>query len=329
MDAIRASFTTTAGSHARRLFIPLALACALAAGAGRSLAAESEHSEPSKLAAKSLLLDIARVGDRLVAVGERGHIVLSSDEGVSWQQVVTPTRAMLTGVSFADAQNGWAVGHDGVVLHSADGGQSWARRDQRQDLETVFLDVLFINPQHGFIVGAYGKFLETADGGATWSERRVCEDELHFNRISSDGENHLFIAGESGLLLRSQDLGQTWQRLATPYEGSFYGVRPLSDGVLIAYGLRGHIFVSTDGGETWHERETDVKVLLMACTRLRDGVAVLAGQGGNFYISRDAGRTFHHWKPDDFGTSVADLAVTKDGALVTVGEAGAVRLKIP
>ena len=67
----------------------------------------------------------------------------------------------------------------------------------------------------------------------------------------------------------------------------------------------------------------------MAGERLRDGVVVLAGQGGNFFIRRDSGRTFRHWKPDDFGTSVADLAVTKDGALLAVGEAGVVKLTLP
>ncbi len=327
---IRAGFTTTAGSHARRLFIPLALACTLAASLASGAASdETLNSEPSKLAARTLLLDITRGGDRFVAVGDRGHVVLSADEGQTWQQAVTPTRAMLTAVSFADAQNGWAVGHDGVIIATTDGGKSWTRQDQRPDLETVLLDVHFLDAKHGFIVGAYGKFLETTDGGQTWRERRIYEEELHFNRISQDPEGHLFIAGESGLILRSEDRGQTWQRSTTPYEGSFYGVRPLSGGVLIAYGLRGHIFVSPDDGETWEERETDVKVLLMSCARLRDGVAVLAGQGGNFYISRDSGRTFRHWKPEDFGTSVADLAVAKDGALITVGEAGAVRITIP
>lgn len=312
----------TAGACARRLFIllPLALVC---------VAVSAESSVPSPLAAKALLLDVTRAGERLIAVGDRGHILVSNDEGETWTQGEVPTRAMLTGVSFADEQNGWAVGHDGVIVRTSDGGKTWTRQDKGADLETIFLDVLFLDSRRGFAVGAYGKFLETKDGGSTWDERRIAEEDLHFNRISSDNAGALYIAGESGLVLISRDGGVTWTRSPLDYEGSLFGVRPLSGGVLIAYGLRGRIFVSPNNGGRWEERETDARVLLMSCARLRDGVAVLAGQGGNFVISRDSGRTFHHWKPDDFSTSVADLTVLKDGSLLTVGEAGAVRIKIP
>ncbi len=314
----------TAGFIARRLFV----LCALALAESLSAAAP-ESSEASQLASRALLLDITRVGDRLVAVGDRGHIVISADEGATWSQCITPTRAMLTGISFADEANGWAVGHDGVILHTADGGKSWVRQDKGTDLDTVFRDVLFFDAQRGFAIGAYGKFLATVDGGQTWTERRVYDEDLHLNRISQDNEGRLFLAGERGLILISKDQGETWQRSPLAYEGSLFGIRPLSGGVLIAYGLRGHVFVSTDNGGSWQARETDAKVLLMACARLRDGVAVIAGQGGNFYISRDSGRTFNHWKSEDFGSSVADLAVLKDGSLLTVGEAGAVRIAIP
>lgn len=49
-------------------------------------------------AATSMLLDIAKAGDRLVAVGERGHILYSDDKGESWVQAAVPTSVMLTRV---------------------------------------------------------------------------------------------------------------------------------------------------------------------------------------------------------------------------------------
>lgn len=307
-----------------------ALALGTFAGLDRALhAAPTEISEPAALAAKSLLLDITKAGANFVAVGDRGHVLISSDEGKNWSQSITPTRAMLTCVSFADAQHGWAAGHDGVIIATADGGITWTRQDDGKDLDTVYLDVLFIDAKRGFLVGAYGKFLETTDGGKTWTPRKISDEDLHFNRISYDGASAIYLAGEAGTVLISHDLCRTWTRSPIDYEGSLYGVRPFSGGLLVAYGLRGRIFVSTDDGASWEPRDTDIKVLIMAGARLRDGVVVLAGQGGNFFISRDAGRSFHHWKPDDFGTSIADLAVASDGTLVTVGEAGAVRIDIP
>jgi photosystem II stability/assembly factor-like uncharacterized protein len=76
--------------------------------------------------AASLLQDITRTGDRLVVVGERGHIAYSDDNGKSWQQADDPTRAMLNAVFFISPEEGWAVGHDGLVLHTTDAAKTWS-----------------------------------------------------------------------------------------------------------------------------------------------------------------------------------------------------------
>ena len=79
----------------------------------------------SALASKSLLLDISPIGkDKIVAVGQHGHILLSSD-GENWQQANVPVQATLTSVYFLNDQLGWAVGHDATILHSQDGGLNW------------------------------------------------------------------------------------------------------------------------------------------------------------------------------------------------------------
>ena len=71
------------------------------------------------------LLAVARAGDALISVGLHGLIQRSTDEGLSWQQVDSPVSSDLVQVRFRDARNGWIVGHDSVVLHTSDGGDSW------------------------------------------------------------------------------------------------------------------------------------------------------------------------------------------------------------
>ncbi len=289
----------------------------------------AEFSEPAPLAAQALLLDITAAGDRLVAVGAHGIIVVSSDNGASWIQSVAPTRAMLTGVSFADAQHGWAVGHDGVILATMDGGTNWIHQDKGNDFETVYLDVLFLDAQRGFVVGAYGKFLATSDGGKTWTPGKPLEDEVHFNRIARNAQGVLFLAGENGTLLVSRDGGKKWTHSEVPYQGSLFAVVATGSSTVVVGGLRGHILTSADDGAEWEPHDSDVKSLVMGGTTLKDGALVLGGQGGNFFISRDEGRSFTHWKPATFGASVAELVEAPDGAIVVVGETGAVRLKLP
>lgn len=289
----------------------------------------AESSEPSALAAKSLLLDVANTGDKLVAVGDHGNIVISRDHGLTWTQSLAPTRALLTAVSFPDRRHGWAVGHDGVIIATRDGGQTWTRQDDGTDTETVFLDVLFLNPTRGYAVGAYGKFQATTDGGETWTATHPDAGETHFNRLSVAANGTLYLAGESGTLLSSGDGGENWEPLSVPYDGSFFGALPLQGDTLIVYGLRGHILRSDDAGRSWEPLNSDLTVLIMGGIRLKNGAILLGGQGGNFFLGRAGERSFAPWKPADFDTSIADLTETDDGAIVTVGEAGATRLQPP
>lgn len=325
--ALHTPQTLTAGRNARRLGLGVLLALLPAAVPAADL------SEQAALAAHSLLLDVVAVNGRLVAVGDRGHVLLSADQGATWEQIIVPTRAMLTAVAFADTNNGTAVGHDGVVLATTDGGRTWQRRDNGQDLDTVWFDVLFVDAKLGFIAGAYGKFLRTEDGGLTWTPAKPIEEDLHFYRLSAGPGGRIYLTGESdsegSLALASADHGRTWTRLVVPYDGSLYGILPLPDGTLVAYGLRGHIFRSTDLGAAWEPVENPVTVLLMGGTRLADGTVVLGGLGGNLFISRDGAKTFTHWQPDDLGTGVAEVVALGSGRILVCGEGGLRILTLP
>ncbi len=57
----------------------------------------------SALALNSPLSGMARAGERVIAVGQRGHILFSDDGGKHWQQAAVPVSADLTAVNFASA----------------------------------------------------------------------------------------------------------------------------------------------------------------------------------------------------------------------------------
>ena len=85
-----------------------------------------DESIMAKLAGHSMLLDGDSRDGLMVVVGERGHVLISSD-GNQWKQIAVPTRATLTGVYFQDKMNGWVVGHDAVILRTTDGGKLWQK----------------------------------------------------------------------------------------------------------------------------------------------------------------------------------------------------------
>lgn len=198
------------------------------------------------LAAKYRLIDITNTGERLVAVGQRGNIVIS-DDGKHWKQVASPVNVMLTRVRFLDAQRGWIVGHDGAILHSADGGKSWRLQHYNAEARQLY-DILMLDAQNGIAVGGYGSYLVTGDGGNTWTAQAspLSELALHLNTLIRLSDGTLFIAGEKSLMAWSSDQGATWQMLNSPYTGSFFGAVPLNEGGVLVYGMRGRVYMSKD-----------------------------------------------------------------------------------
>lgn len=299
---------------------------------------ERDHSTLARLAPFSLLLDIASVEDRFVAVGERGHVLISSDQGASWTQVSVPTRATLTAVYFHDAKLGFAVGHDAVILRTEDGGQTWARVHYAPEEERPLFDVWFKNENDGVAIGAYGLYLETRDGGKAWKERVLKSnplsadadsptmeedlgDDLHLNQIAASETGKLYMAAEAGNVYRSDDEGETWRRLPSPYEGSFFGVLPLSEDALLLFGLQGHLYRSSDAGETWRRIATGAEAVLMDGVRLEDGSIVIVGFAGTVLTSRDNGETFNIHRQED-RSGLATVAESQDGTLLVVGQSG-------
>jgi photosystem II stability/assembly factor-like uncharacterized protein len=280
-------------------------------------------------AARMLLLSATVVGRDIVAVGERGAILRSDDNGRTWQRMPSPPAATLTAIAFApQGQRGWAAGHDATILGTADGGRTWTRQFQGENLEASFLDVCALDTMTAIAVGAYGQCVATTDGGQTWKPRRPIEEDQHLNRIAEGPAGALFIAGERGLLLRSADRGGHWTRLDSTYDGSFYGLLPLDGTVLLAHGLRGRIYRSEDNGATWQLVPVEPRGMLATGVRLRNGTLVLAGQARTFVVSRDGGRSFAPWAPG-LTTSIAQLLEAPDGTLLAFGEAGVSILPAP
>ena len=309
------------------------LGCALWSApvlAAAASASDVVYSVESAKASKSLMLDVVHAGKRLVAVGDRGHILYSDDQGASWAQAKVPTRQLLTSVFFVDDQHGWAVGHDAQILASEDGGVTWTKQFEDLKRESPLLDVWFQDANSGFAVGAYGALLATSDGGKHWedvSDRLDNEDQFHLNGIAAVKDAGLFIVGEQGSMFRSADWGQTWEKLEGPYEGSLFGVIGTAQAnTLLAYGLRGNLFRSIDFGTTWEPVELQatrgtLEFGLSGATLLDDGSIVIVGNGGSVVRSTDNGETFSVFnRPDRI--SVAAVTAAGNGNLILAGQGG-------
>jgi photosystem II stability/assembly factor-like uncharacterized protein len=298
--------------------------------AAESKSAVERPAMMSAKASRALMIDMVQAGNRLVAVGDRGHILYSDDNAKTWIQAKVPVSVLLTSVYFVNANEGWAVGHNGVILYSSDAGQSWQLQHDDQQASgdkagAPLLGVWFADNRNGFAVGAYDYFLVTHDGGTTWEDNAHAisnPDGLHLNAIkaSPDG-NTVFIVGEGGILIRSQDHGQTWTTLTSPFDGSFFGITPLTANQVLVFGLQGRLFASNDAGRSWQKIETGVSSGLNATVRLSNNNIVVAGNAGVVLRAADESlNLIPEPRPDR--QSITSLIALPNGSLVTAGEGG-------
>lgn len=292
---------------------------------------KARPAEMAPLAASSLLLSVSNSGKHLIAVGDRGNIVASND-GVHWAQVEVPVRATLTGVEFVDENNGWAVGHDAVILRTADGGRTWKLQNFQPELEKPFLDVLFTDASHGMAIGAYGLFMTTSDGGASWAELDappIREEELHLNAITRLGNGEYFVVGETGMMGVSAD-GAAWERLTAPYEGSLYGAVPRGDKGALIFGLRGNVYTSDDvRAGNWTKVDVGTVASFFGGALLPSGDVAMVGLAGEIAILTKSGQvknTKVQAMAGVTGSGTLSGAIPWKGGVLAVGELGVSRV---
>ena len=272
------------------------------------------------LAIRSLLLDLAGQGERILAVGERGHVLLSEDGGATFEQLPAPVRSMLTAVTWLSDQTAVAVGHDGAILKSASGGRNWRVMNYVPEEERPLLDVWFADQDHGLAVGAYGWLMRTTDGGRSWTRATVDPDEPHLNALAAAADGSLYAAAEFGLVFRAEAVGAAFERLDLPYQGSFFTALAAGPAALVA-GIQGRVYRSRDQGTSWKRVETGTRAGLQAAIQLRDGRVLLAGHQGVLLLGQEPLSGFDIVR-DPAGLAIAALHEAPDGGILLAGEGG-------
>ena len=300
-----------------RLFLGCIICMALIFGPGYAVevAAVDLLQMPAEQALrpdKSILMDIKKTDGQMVAVGEWGQILYSGKICDGWIQADVPVSVTLTAVSFPTSRKGWAVGHDGVVLHTEDAGETWVKQLDGIEINKLVYDQL------EKLIAEKKNTLAAEEERISPEEREKLEREIEdLGFFLSDAEMALeegptrplmdawfkngqegIVVGVFGMILETKDGGKSWvsilDRIENPNGYHYYSITRSGDNLFIA-GEMGLLYKSSDFGQTWELLSPPYEGSFFGVVGNPAGDFIIAfGLRGNVCYSTDGGENWQH-----------------------------------
>jgi len=171
----------------------------------------------------------------------------------------------LEGVSFLDANTGWAVGAAGTVLKTTDGGTSWVAQIPSPNNCAGFspygsgcnlTGVNFVDANNGWVVGDYGTIWHTINGGSSWTAQTL-SNPLNYTNLKNvnffNTSNGLAVG--SGYSFGTVNGGSTWTQItgisSSNYNDQLASVRMIDANTAFAVGEQGAVYKITQAGGVW------------------------------------------------------------------------------
>ncbi len=182
--------------------------------------------------------------------GSHGLVLRKRTDG--WDRLDLGTTAGFNDIHFADDQNGWVVGMDGLVCHTINGGDSWSQVEIGSI--AALLGVQFVTPDTGFICANDGSILRTQNSGASWQMLPSGTTLPLFELFFTSG-THGWAVGSDGLIIATTDGGNTWVQQTSPTALLLDSLWFVDDLHGWAVGNFGRTIIATvDGGANWEQQ---------------------------------------------------------------------------
>jgi photosystem II stability/assembly factor-like uncharacterized protein len=182
-----------------------------------------------------------------------------------WYQQNSGTTKNLNAVKFTDANNGIAVGNNGTIIRTTDGGGEWVT--QISGTTNDLYEVFSANTDTSYAVGKSGTILKTVDGGILWTQQQSGTDKslsgLYFVDANNGwiGNKGMAYPDSINIILHTTDGGTNWnqQTYISHYGAGLSSVCFLDENIGYAGGPYGLVFKTTDGGVNWELKQQELK----------------------------------------------------------------------
>lgn len=250
----------------------------------------------------------------------------------------------------------WAVGEEGMIVHSKDGGETWVQ--QKVNWEAMRDSVLTqdlteqeqIDPKQAFNANAPANFAQKKASSnvgqknfdppqpqtstpAETTETKPSDDKPDLRSIYFVDEHHGWMVGTRGTILATKDGGKTWQRQTTgtkEWLTSVYFVGVDSGWVC---GHNGILLSTQNGGRAWQVRKIvdsdylesvffiNGKTGWVVGGGLKNETLLSTHDGGQNWQTQSSGED-HWFKSVYFISAQTGYAVAHNGAILATSDGG-------
>ncbi len=220
----------------------------------------------------------------------------AASANATWATQTAPVADVWYGISFPDTQHGWAVGLDGHIITTSDGGATWTAQF---DIAGMFFECYFADVTHGWAVGPAGVYATT--DGTTWAmQSGPTAFDSYWEDVEMASASAGWIVGDSGHISATTDGGAAWTPQTSGTTANLYDVNVLDKDNAWAAGAGGLVLHTTDGGTTWTQ-QTVAAGERFFCIDFADANTGWAGtSNGRIFATTDGGAT---WTEQTSGTT--------------------------
>jgi len=251
--------------------------------------------------------------------GSGSELQWSPDFGSTWyNQVVTYPYDNLQSIHFNNWQNGWAVGDNGIIYNTTNGGQQW-NYIEGDHTNPHYKGVYFIDPQTGWLCGSGGTILQTTNGGKDWTKQtsgttNTLNDILFTNNTTG------WVAGDNGTLLVTKDQGANWYSLMSNTNSNLNKIAQDPYGNLWVVGANGKLLTNKKpGSATTSIGQINYAALPDCCNTQQQTVYVNSSGDPQFQWTVTSDQTWYSIVPNQ-GTGSGYFSVFVDPTGLTPGQ---------
>jgi len=203
---------------------------------------------------------------------------------INWTSQISNTYENLNGIYLVDLNTAYAVGNNGVVLKTTNGGTSWSVKTF--PVSTNNYCVFFQNANTGFVGNQNANIYKTTDGGNTW-ETNGSASTYAVTSITMTSAFTGYCGDRYSNIQKSTDNGQTWwiQTTTPGYDSKVFFQNDNRGWAVDTYG---YVYATANGGINWSTSRPSTDTL-SSIFFISSTIGYTAGDSGRVYKTTNGG----------------------------------------